>query len=175
MGVADSSERAGVTAQLLLEAVPPLVRLLRGALASGTGAVTLTQARILARLEAGPRRVGDLAAAMEVSAPTASVAVGALVRRGLVSRLSGEADRRVVLVVLTAQGREVLLAARRRQLEALTGVLGGLGDDEIRGLEAGLRGLARARTQPAGAGGPALTAEGTVPARAGGNGVGEAG
>jgi DNA-binding MarR family transcriptional regulator len=136
------------TAGLLLEAVPPLVRLLRGALREGAGPVTLTQARILARLEAGPRLVGELAAAMEVRAPTASVAVDSLVRRGLVARLADQADRRVVRVTLTAQGRQVLEVARRRQLDVLAGLLGALGEDELRGLEQGLRGLARIRSGP---------------------------
>jgi len=151
-------EGRGVTAGLLLEAVPPLVRLLRGALEAGAGPVTLTQARILARLEAGPRLVGELAAAMEVRAPTASVAVDGLVRRGLARRLADEADRRVVPVALTAQGRRALEDTRRRQLDALTGLLSRLAEDELRALETGLRGLARARSQPGAAPGPALPA-----------------
>ncbi len=152
MGAADpSGRRRRAAAQLLLEAVPPLVRLLRGALQAGAGPVTVTQARILGRLEAGPRLVGELAAAMEIRAPTASVAVQALVRRGLARRLSDEADRRVAPVALTEQGRRVLRDARRRQLDALTRLLDGLGDDELAALEAGLHGLARARARPGGA------------------------
>lgn len=139
---------AAATAALLLEAVPPLVRLLRAALREGAGPVTPTQARILARLEAGPRLVGELAATMEVRAPTASVAVDSLVRRGLAARLADEADRRVVRVTLTAHGRKVLEVARGRQLDALAELLGALGEDELQGLEQGLRGLARTRSAP---------------------------
>ena len=144
----DTRRRAdpAVTAALLLEAVPPLVRLLRSALQSGTGAVTLTQARILARLEAGPRLIGELATAMEVRAPTASVAVDNLVRRGLVTRLADEADRRQVLVALTADGTRALSGARHSQMQAVAALLGRLDERELRALETGLRGLVRTRT-----------------------------
>ena len=135
-----------VSAGLLLEAVPPLVRLLRGALRAGAGAVTLTQARILARLETGPQLIGELATAMEVRAPTASVAVDNLVRRGLVTRLADEADRRQVLVALTADGTRALGHARRTQMAALAALLGRLDERELRALETGLRGLVRIRS-----------------------------
>jgi hypothetical protein len=90
-------------------------------------------------------------------------------------RLAGESDRRVVQVELTGQGRRVLEDARRRQLDALTGLLGGLEEDELRALEAGLRGLVRARSRAGAVPGPAPSAEGGVPGGPGDSGMEEAG
>ena len=135
-----------VVAGLLLEAVPPLVRLLRAAASRSTRPLTLNQFRILTRLEAGPRLVGELAAALDVRAPTASVAADGLVRRGLVERLVHEDDRRVVPLALTPAGRRALRAARGRQLQALTALLSRLEDAERDALQAGVRALIRAQS-----------------------------
>lgn len=56
--------------------------------------------------------VGELAAGAGVSAPTATRAIDALVRRGVVEREHSAADRRCVIVRLTPAG---LTAMRRRR------------------------------------------------------------
>ena len=136
-----------VTAGLLLEAVPPLVCVLRRVLHSDSPRLTLTQAWILARLEGGPRLVGELAGSIGVRPPTASVAVNGLVRRGLVTRLADRADRRVVPVALTPEGRRVLAEAHQHQLERLAELLSGLDSEELQALQVGLPGLARVASQ----------------------------
>lgn len=54
-----------------------------------------------------PRRVGDLAAELDVSQPTVSDAAAVLGKRGLVRRERDEADLRSTLVTLTADGRRL--------------------------------------------------------------------
>jgi DNA-binding MarR family transcriptional regulator len=68
-----------------------------------------TQAQILLRLasEQSGRRVGALAAALDVRQPTISDAVAALERKGLIERHPDAGDARAAALVLTAQGRAV--------------------------------------------------------------------
>jgi MarR family transcriptional regulator, organic hydroperoxide resistance regulator len=56
----------------------------------------------------------ELALAAGVSAPTATRMLSGLEREGVVERVPCEADRRVVHVVLTEDGRERVLAKRAR-------------------------------------------------------------
>ena len=70
--------------------------------------LSLTQAQILLRLasERPPgRRVGALAAALDVRQPTISDAVAALERKGLLERRPDAGDARAATLVLTAHGR----------------------------------------------------------------------
>jgi DNA-binding MarR family transcriptional regulator len=68
--------------------------------------------RALRRLKDGPLALHELAAAMTVDAPAATVAVNDLERRGLVVREAHPTNRRVKLVSLTAAGREVVARAK---------------------------------------------------------------
>ena len=74
------------------------------------------------------RRVGDLAAELDVSQPTVSVALSTLQRRGLLDRRRDPADLRSTLVALTGSGEEVAsgIAAELRPL--LTAEAGSAGD-----------------------------------------------
>ncbi len=77
--------------------------------------------RLLARA-AEPVRIGALAARLEVVPRSATTMVDALEAAGLVSRQADPADRRSVLVGLTAAGDELLARlghARRASAEAL--------------------------------------------------------
>jgi DNA-binding MarR family transcriptional regulator len=68
--------------------------------------LTPTQAQILVFLHArGPARVGDVAAMLAVTQPTASDAVAALLRKGLVRRGADPDDARAALLQPTAAGR----------------------------------------------------------------------
>lgn len=71
---------------------------------------------------AGPIRLGELADELGVDISTTSRQVSALEGTGLVRRSAASDDRRVVLVTITTQGRELLaraLAARRDLLADL--------------------------------------------------------
>jgi DNA-binding MarR family transcriptional regulator len=68
----------------------------------------------------GPRRMVDLAAALGVAPSTAGRMCDRLVHKGLIRRHRARADRRAVLVSVTAAGRMVVdqATARRRALIA---------------------------------------------------------
>ena len=89
--------------------------------------LSLPQYHLLEPLrETGELTVGVLAEAAGVAAPTATRMLDCLARGGHVERRHSEADRRAVLVSLTADGREAVEAAheqvsawRRRVFENL--------------------------------------------------------
>jgi DNA-binding MarR family transcriptional regulator len=91
------------------------------------GGLSLPQYHLLEALrETDELTVGALAEAAGVAAPTATRMLDCLARDGYVERRHSEADRRAVLVSLTADGREAVEAAhaevtawRRRVFENL--------------------------------------------------------
>lgn len=73
-----------------------------------------------------PRRVGDLAAELDVTQPTVSDAIGALERRGLVERSRDPNDLRSTIVGLTADGATMAIdigVELRPVLQAETGTV----------------------------------------------------
>lgn len=84
---------------------------------AGIGPAQLSALSVL--VFAGPRTLGELAAAEQVKPPTMSRIVQALVEQGLADRVSSSDDRRAVSVAATARGRKLLLAGRDRRVQAL--------------------------------------------------------
>src|SRR5215211_9333601 len=80
--------------------------------AGGRG-LTPTQGQVLALLRANPDglRLGQLAGQLGVTAATTSDSVGALARKGLVTKAALAGDGRVVVVQLTAAGARAAAAA----------------------------------------------------------------
>ena len=79
------------------------------------GELSLSQYHLLEPLIDGERLATcELALAAGVSAPTATRMLAGLVREGLVERVPCAADRRVVHVALTGDGRARALAKRAR-------------------------------------------------------------
>jgi len=79
------------------------------------GELSLSQYHLLEPLIDGERLATcELALAAGVSAPTATRMLTGLEREGLIERVPCEADRRVVHVNLTDDGRDRVLAARAR-------------------------------------------------------------
>ena len=77
--------------------------------------LTLSQYHLLEPLIGGARLATcELALAAGVSAPTATRMLTGLERDGLIERVPCDADRRVVRVNLTDDGRDRVLAARAR-------------------------------------------------------------
>jgi DNA-binding MarR family transcriptional regulator len=82
---------------------------------------TIAQYRALVVLASrGPQRMVDLAAALDVAPSTAGRMCDRLVRKGLIRRHRARADRRAVLVSVTAAGSLVVdqATARRRAQES---------------------------------------------------------
>lgn len=82
--------------------------------------VTLTQYRTLVVLASrGPQRAADLAADLGVQPSTVSRLVDRLVQRGLVVRRQDTADRRVVWMTLTGQGKDLVGTTMRQRRQRL--------------------------------------------------------
>jgi DNA-binding MarR family transcriptional regulator len=73
--------------------------------------LTPTQLQILALLRRGPRRLGDLADELAVSAATASDSLRVLTEKGLAVKERAQTDRRSLAVRLTEAGRDAAGAA----------------------------------------------------------------
>jgi DNA-binding MarR family transcriptional regulator len=105
------------------------------ALLRGTGGrgVTPSQMKLLKLVSLGESQtIGSVAAFLDVSAAAASKAVDRLVRKGLLVRKEGAADRRFIHLALTDAGRRRLeafeLARRRKLLE----MFGDFAEEELR-------------------------------------------
>ena len=83
----------------------------RRKVAEATG-LPFTRVRALRRLADGPLKLNELAEALDSDAPSVTVAVNDLEKRGLVERRAHPDDRRAKLVSLTPAGRRTLAAAR---------------------------------------------------------------
>jgi DNA-binding MarR family transcriptional regulator len=106
---------------------------------------TIAQYRALVVLASrGPQRVTDLAGALDVAPSTAGRMCDRLVRKGLVRRHRGRADRRAVLVAITAAGRAVVDQATARRRELIAGILARLPEQVQRMVADGLRAFAEA-------------------------------
>jgi DNA-binding MarR family transcriptional regulator len=120
--------------------------------------LTTGQLRVLFLLRGEPAAsLGDVAAHLDVSAPTASGFVDRLVRQGLLRREVDERDRRVVRHRLTPRGVRVTAELEREGRALLEGILSRLDERELEALLAGLAAFVRAAAAepepaPAGAG-----------------------
>lgn len=118
-----------------------LVLLLRRTVAGQP--VTSQQLSVLGSLEAGPRRMTELAEEHAVQLPTMTVQINRLADAGLVARGSDPADARVRAVELTDEGRVRLLAARQARIAHLSRELAALTDEERAALAVALPALAK--------------------------------
>jgi DNA-binding MarR family transcriptional regulator len=98
-----------------------------------------TAASLLATLrDRGPQRITALAEAEAVAQPTMTTLVGRLERAGLVERSADPVDARAVLVTITAEGLERLLAIREARAAAVEARLAALEPEERETLAAAL-------------------------------------
>lgn len=111
-------------ADRLAHASVRLARLLRQ---QGEGDLTPTTRATLGTISReGPISLGDLATIERVAPPTITKIVGKLEDAGLVDRVVGAEDRRVVRVSLSPAGRQWLDVEWRRRRDWLTEQLEGL-------------------------------------------------
>jgi len=92
----------------------------------------------------GPSSLGDLASTEQVSAPTMSRLVAALVADGLVARAGDPTDGRAVRLRATPRGIKLLGKGRERRLRVFAELLSTLSEAEIDTLLAAADLLARA-------------------------------
>ncbi|MBT2476370.1 MarR family transcriptional regulator [Microbacterium sp. ISL-103] len=89
------------------------------------------QWRVLNLLEqAGPKRVGELAAAARTTQPGMTRLIGHLERDGLVLRSPVAEDSRAIAVDITASGSRALAAWREEFRDTLAPRFASLGDDD---------------------------------------------
>lgn len=97
--------------------------------ASGLSRARLSALSVL--VFAGPKTIGELAAAEQVRPPTMSAIVDGLEEGGLARRVADPGDGRLVRVQASAKGKRVLQRARERRITALAERLAPLSADEI--------------------------------------------
>lgn len=105
---------------LIVDAVLSASRVLVAVAARSLGdvaeEVTLTQYRTLVVLASrGPQSLATLAAAVDVTPPTATRMCDRLIKKGLVTRRHDRGDRRLVRLTLAKKGQELVDAVTERR------------------------------------------------------------
>jgi DNA-binding MarR family transcriptional regulator len=112
----------------------------------GPRQISLTAASTLSTLDrTGARRLTDLAVIEGVSQPSMSVLVTGLEQAGLTERRPDPADKRVVLVTLTAAGAEYIRSRRRAGAVTFAELIDKLPADQAAALLAAVPALHRLR------------------------------
>jgi DNA-binding MarR family transcriptional regulator len=127
-------------------ALMPLVRELRRQVEGDMTPGLMSALGTVAREE--PITLGDLAAAERVTPPMATKLANGLGDRGLVERIPGTDDRRVVRLALTPAGREVLDRARQRRNAWLAEQFSNLDADELAAIAEAVAVIERLTRQP---------------------------
>ena len=136
------------TARTLLEVMPLVMRTVAAELRSDGELPAPAQFPLLHMLSEHPRTLSELAAFRGVSLPSMSSSVTTLVGRGWVRRTAPQADRRVVMLEMTAGGRAALDRVVRSAERHLADVLAPLDAPAGRRLLAGLGVLGKAFAAP---------------------------
>jgi DNA-binding MarR family transcriptional regulator len=89
----------------------------------------------------GPISVGNLGRLVGSAQSTTSEMVARLTKAGLVTKVRGPYDGRVVMVELTEQGRQLMKRRRKRVREAYQALFAKISSDEQEGLVNSLRTL----------------------------------
>ena len=126
----------------VLTASRSMVAVATRSLGAAAEETTIAQYRALVVLASrGPRRIADLAEALDVAPSTAGRMGDRLVRKGLVRRHRARGDRRVVLVSVTPAGRQVVDEATGRRRELIADILGQAAGIRSAGRRAGAAGV----------------------------------
>ena len=124
-----SADEAQVVADRLHSAAIHLLRRLRRHDES-TGITPSRLSALSVVVFAGPLRLGELAAAEQVRAPTMTRLVRALEDDGLVKRQVDPKDRRVFQVSATKRGRKLMQQGRKRRVAELSRAVADLDGEE---------------------------------------------
>ena len=130
---------------VLMEASRTFAAVVAASMTEADETITAPQLRVLVVLEGlGSTNLSDLATELGIDTSTASRACEQLVQAGLLSRNRDRADRRQVVLALSARGKSSVerLLARRRELFTHMAVL--LEAGERAQLERGLQALGKA-------------------------------
>jgi DNA-binding MarR family transcriptional regulator len=129
----------------VLTASRTLVAVTEQSLGAAADETTIAQYRALVVLASrGPQRMVDLAVALSVTPPTAGRMCDRLLRKGLIRRHRARADRREVLVSVTAAGKQVVDQATGRRRALLAEILGRLPAEQQTAVAVALQAFAAA-------------------------------
>jgi DNA-binding MarR family transcriptional regulator len=90
--------------------------------------LTGSQVQALKLLRQGPICTGELAAALQISAPAVTQLTDRLMRKHLIERRQADGDRRSVIVALTGRGRRAVDKVRECRHDVFCGALAYLND-----------------------------------------------
>ena len=129
----------------VLTASRSLIAVATRSLGAAAEETSIAQYRALVVLASrGPQRIVDLAAALDVAPSTAGRMSDRLVRKGLIRRHRARADRRAVLVSVTAAGLMVVDQATAGRRALIEKILGRLPEGAQRAVAEALRAFADA-------------------------------
>ncbi len=107
--------------------------------------LSMAQLKALVLLAAEPpMTASQLASALGLGRPAASILIDRLVQEGLVTRTEDPADRRRVLVELAPAGSELVTRLRQGPLDRLRRLLAQLSPEDLAALLQGMQALAAA-------------------------------
>jgi DNA-binding MarR family transcriptional regulator len=147
----DEPDLSARCARDLLEVVPAVMDALRGAMRRHVGGpLSVPQFRGLHFVGRHPGcTVGEVAAFLGVTMPTASALVDRLARSGLLDTGTDPADRRRARLSLSPAGRAQLVSIGRGAHVELVASLGACSPDDLRDLKRGLEAMQRLFAGPA--------------------------
>lgn len=94
--------------------------------------ITLNEVHVIEAIgEDGDKNMTAVAKALDVTTGTLTISVNSLVRKGLVKRIRSEEDRRVVLISLTDQGRELNHKHVDFHHKMIDEIIEGLNEEEV--------------------------------------------
>jgi DNA-binding MarR family transcriptional regulator len=146
--VSESSHLANQAWEALFTAQSRLLRQFQGQ--DAFAEVSMSEYDVLYTLskQDGPVRMGELGCSVLLSQPGLSRRLDRLVRRGLVERCPDPADRRSVLVQLSAAGRAAQKQVGRRHARHVADAMSVLDPDELRQLRSLATKLASEQSVP---------------------------
>ena len=123
-------------AQQVLEAVPMVMRTIRGQLRSHRRAdISVPQFRAMGYIDRNEgASLSDLASHIGLTLPSMSKLIDGLVSRKLVTRTADSLDRRRICLALTPLGREELKAAHRFTEKYLVDRMSSLGESDLQAI-----------------------------------------
>ena len=104
--------------------------------------VTTNDIHVIEAIGIGEQKnMTTVAKALHVTTGTLTISINSLVKKGYVSRIRSEEDRRVVLISLTEKGRQAFLHHRNFHDRMIESVVEDLSEEEKQVLEKALRRL----------------------------------
>jgi DNA-binding MarR family transcriptional regulator len=139
----NGSVTPGSCADLILEVVPAVMRVIRTEMRRQTAAeMTVVQFRSLALAEyRGGATVSEIAEHIGLTMPSASKLIDGLVGRGYLRRRPDPNDRRKTVLVATARGARAVAIARRTTAEHLSKLLDAMPAHELGAVDAAMKSL----------------------------------